>query len=53
MGAQGYEQWVNQGAKTEIDRAREKALEILKTHHPEVVSEKLKEELLELIRKGS
>lgn len=42
---QTYKTWKAAGAKNAVDHAREKAKEILKTHHPEPLSADLKKEL--------
>jgi len=51
IGGVGYDRWLEEGAKTEIDKAKEKAREILETHHPEGIDNSLIEKLLNVIKK--
>ena len=52
IGGIGYDQWLEEGGKTEVDRAREKALRIREEHHPEVLDEDIERELIEIIEKA-
>jgi trimethylamine--corrinoid protein Co-methyltransferase len=46
---QPYKTWKSAGSKSAVEHAREKAKEILKTHHPEPLAGDLKEELRGLV----
>jgi len=52
IGGVGYDQWLADGGKTEIDKAKDKAKEILKTHHPESLSPENYRNLLEIIKRA-
>jgi len=45
-----YDTWVKEGAKTALERARERAREILKTHQPRTLDPELERELEEYHR---
>jgi len=51
VGGMGYDRWLEEGAETEVDKAKKKAREILETHHPEGIDDCLKQELFEIIKK--
>jgi len=52
IGGIGYDQWLADGGKTEIDKAKDKAKEILKTHHPQLLSSENYQSLLEIIKRA-
>lgn len=47
-----YENWTANGSKTMIDRARERIRHILETHQPQPVSEDVRKQLNEILRKA-
>ena len=52
LGGIGYEQWVEQGAVSEVDKAKERVSQILSEHHPHYLDENLERQLLAVIKKA-
>ncbi|MEM4232936.1 MAG: trimethylamine methyltransferase family protein, partial [Thermoplasmata archaeon] len=49
---QPYAVWKAAGSKGAVEHAREKAREILRTHHPEPLAPDIRKELRELVAEG-
>lgn len=47
-----YENWAENGSKTMVDRARERIKHILENHHPEPVTEEVRERLDAVLREA-
>ena len=50
--ASPYETWKSKGAKTVVERAKEKVMEILKTHEPTPLDEDVRKELSRIVAEG-
>jgi len=50
--ASSYETWKSKGAKTVVERAKEKVKEILRTHKPAPLDEDIRNELNEIVAEG-
>ena len=48
--ARPYQTWKDAGAKSVVERAREKVREILKTHKPELLDKSVREKLTEIVK---
>lgn len=49
IGGVGYDRWLEEGGRTEVDRAREKAMDVLSGEPPQVLDEECEGKLLEVI----
>ena len=52
QGGMGYEQWLKNDVKTEVERAKERVAQILAEHHPSYLDEDLEMKLIAVIKKA-